>query len=32
VVLGVFPHPFLDRITPSVQQLIHHVSATKAAK
>jgi NADH-quinone oxidoreductase subunit M len=32
VVLGVFPHPFLDRITPSVQQLIHHVSVTKAAK
>jgi NADH-quinone oxidoreductase subunit M len=26
VVLGVFPKPFLDRITPSVQQLIHHVA------
>jgi NADH-quinone oxidoreductase subunit M len=26
VVLGVFPKPVLDRITPSVQQLIHHVA------
>jgi len=26
VALGVFPKPVLDRITPSVQQLIHHVS------
>ena len=24
--LGVFPKPVLDRITPSVQQLIHHVA------
>jgi NADH-quinone oxidoreductase subunit M len=32
VALGVFPHPVLERITPSVQQLIHHVSATGAAK
>jgi NADH-quinone oxidoreductase subunit M len=32
VALGVFPHPVLDRITPSVQQLIHHVSATGVAK
>ncbi|MGH3731952.1 MAG: complex I subunit 4 family protein [Acidimicrobiales bacterium] len=26
VALGVFPHPLLDQITPSVQQLIHHVA------
>ncbi len=26
VVLGVFPRPVLDRITPSVQQLIEHVT------
>jgi NADH-quinone oxidoreductase subunit M len=26
VVLGVFPKPVLDRITPSVEQLIHHVA------
>jgi NADH-quinone oxidoreductase subunit M len=26
VVLGVFPKPVLDRITPSVQQLIAHVA------
>ncbi len=26
VVLGVFPKPVLDRITPSVQQLIEHVA------
>jgi NADH-quinone oxidoreductase subunit M len=26
VVLGVFPKPVLDRITPSVQQLIHHTA------
>jgi len=26
VVLGVFPHPVLERITPSVQQLIEHVA------
>ena len=26
VVLGVFPKPVLDRITPSVQQLIDHVA------
>ena len=26
VALGVFPKPVLDRISPSVQQLIHHVA------
>ena len=26
VALGVFPHPVLDRISPSVDQLIHHVA------
>jgi NADH-quinone oxidoreductase subunit M len=26
VVLGVFPHPLLERISPSVQQLIEHVA------
>jgi NADH:ubiquinone oxidoreductase subunit 4 (subunit M) len=26
VVLGVFPKPVLDRISPSVQQLIEHVA------
>jgi len=26
VVLGVFPHPVLERISPSVQQLIEHVA------
>jgi len=26
IVLGVFPKPVLERITPSVQQLIHHVA------
>jgi NADH-quinone oxidoreductase subunit M len=25
VVLGVYPKPVLDRITPSVEQLVHHV-------
>jgi NADH-quinone oxidoreductase subunit M len=25
--LGVFPHPLLDQITPSIQQLLHHVAA-----
>jgi NADH-quinone oxidoreductase subunit M len=25
VVLGVYPKPVLDRITPSVNQLVHHV-------
>ncbi|MGC2485115.1 MAG: NADH-quinone oxidoreductase subunit M [Acidimicrobiales bacterium] len=25
--LGVFPHPFLDQITPSVQILVHHLAA-----
>ena len=32
VVLGVFPKPVLDRITPSVQQLIHHVAPTGVNK
>jgi NADH-quinone oxidoreductase subunit M len=32
VVLGVFPKPVLDRITPSVQQLIHHVAPNGVAK
>jgi NADH-quinone oxidoreductase subunit M len=32
VALGVFPHPVLERITPSVQQLIHHVAATAVTK
>ncbi|MGA7835836.1 MAG: NADH-quinone oxidoreductase subunit M [Acidimicrobiales bacterium] len=32
VVLGVFPKPVLDRITPSVDQLIHHVAPTVVAK
>ena len=27
VALGVFPHPFLDQITPSVQILVHHLAA-----
>jgi NADH-quinone oxidoreductase subunit M len=27
VALGVFPHPLLDQITPSIQQLLHHVAA-----
>jgi NADH-quinone oxidoreductase subunit M len=26
VALGVFPHPLLDQITPSIQQLLHHVA------
>jgi NADH-quinone oxidoreductase subunit M len=30
--LGVFPKPVLDRITPSVQQLIHHVAPAGANK
>jgi len=32
VVLGVFPKPVLDRITPSVQQLIHHVAPSGVIK
>jgi NADH-quinone oxidoreductase subunit M len=32
VVLGVFPKPVLDRITPSVQQLIHHVAPSGVNK
>ncbi len=32
VVLGVFPKPVLDRITPSVDQLVHHVAPTAATK
>jgi NADH-quinone oxidoreductase subunit M len=30
VALGVFPHPLLDQITPSVQHLLHHAIATVA--
>ncbi len=32
VVLGVFPKPVLDRITPSVQQLIEHVAPSGVTK
>ena len=32
LVLGVFPKPVLDRITPSVQQLIHHVAPAGVKK
>jgi NADH-quinone oxidoreductase subunit M len=32
VVLGVFPKPVLDRITPSVQQLIEHVAPSGVNK
>ena len=32
VVLGVFPKPVLDRITPSVQQLIEHVAPAGVTK
>ena len=32
VALGVFPKPFLDKIAPSVQQLIHHVDPSGVAK
>lgn len=32
VVLGVFPKPVLDRVTPSVQQLLEHVSAQGVSK
>lgn len=32
VVLGVFPKPVLDRITPSVHQLIEHVAPNGAKK
>ena len=32
VVLGVFPKPALDRISPSVQQLIEHVAPTGVSK
>ena len=32
VALGVFPRPVLDRITPSVQQLIQHVAPSGVTK
>ena len=32
IVLGVFPRPVLDRISPSVQQLIEHVAPAGATK
>jgi NADH-quinone oxidoreductase subunit M len=32
VVLGVFPKPVLDRISPSVQQLIEHVAPSGVTK
>ena len=32
VMLGVFPHPVLDRISPSVQQLIEHVAPSGVTK
>jgi len=32
VVLGVFPKPVLDRISPSVQQLIEHVAPSGVSK
>ncbi len=32
VALGVFPHPVLDRISPSVNQLIHHVAPAGVKK
>lgn len=32
VALGVFPKPVLDRISPSVQQLIHHVAPAGVSK
>jgi NADH-quinone oxidoreductase subunit M len=32
VVLGVFPRPVLDRVSPSVQQLIEHVAPNGANK
>jgi NADH-quinone oxidoreductase subunit M len=32
LVLGVFPKPVLDRITPSVDVLIHHVAPTGVSK
>ncbi len=32
LVLGVFPKPVLDRITPSVDVLIHHVAPTAVTK
>ena len=32
VALGVFPHPVLDRISPSVNQLIHHVAPAGVEK
>jgi hypothetical protein len=28
VVLGVYPKPVLDRITPSVTRLVHHVEVS----
>ena len=32
IVLGVFPHPVLERISPSVQQLIEHVAPAGLSK
>jgi NADH:ubiquinone oxidoreductase subunit 4 (subunit M) len=32
IVLGVFPHPVLERISPSVQQLIEHVAPSGVSK
>jgi NADH-quinone oxidoreductase subunit M len=32
IVLGVFPHPVLERISPSVQQLIEHVAPGGVSK
>jgi NADH-quinone oxidoreductase subunit M len=32
IALGVFPKPVLERITPSVQQLIHHVNQAGVGK
>jgi NADH-quinone oxidoreductase subunit M len=32
VVLGVFPRPVLERISPSVQQLIEHVAPSGVTK
>jgi NADH-quinone oxidoreductase subunit M len=32
VALGVFPHPVLERITPSVHQLIEHVAPSGVSK
>jgi NADH:ubiquinone oxidoreductase subunit 4 (subunit M) len=32
VALGVFPRPVLDRISPSVQQVIEHVAPAGVSK